>query len=674
MPLTNHSWLAKTKENKRIGIKIIPIEDFSFKIELVNPIEEKQGKVFTQRNGKAICIRCTNSIDYETLAKDISESKDRELIAVVVQDIKGKAYELATMEDKQDYEDSKNYLMQLWNFYQEQGLIPNEEIKASHQNTLWHYNIIKWNQFFGERQLLVMLTLLKNIKEICKEIPNKEDSKMIATYLAFCLCKHIDRNSIGVGWDPTTEVISHALAFRRPTMIYTHAEINPFEKVSGSLFGMLKNITDAITFASLSKHSCIVRLGSVLHLPTEVENNFDLIITDPPYADDVQYGELSEFFYVWLYRALKDFYPELPLNVPLAEDICVSKGRFGNLRLAKDFYEKAMKESFKKINKSLKDDGLLVLFFAHSSTEAWNLLLEVLRESKFRVVSSYAVRTESILSVLAIGKTSFMSSIIVACRKILEDNTSYFEDLLPVIEDKVKNLLANLTLEHLLELPMTDLLIMTYGKVLEETTQHTVLKSYRADFKPEFENLIKYARDFILKEIVTKLTGRSPNILGSDTSFYIVTKVFYKGILDSNEGLKVAWAYQLNLEDLESRQIAKKEAGITKLMFFDEISFDKKPDEIDRNNLHQQLLYLEGIASREGVFGVKRIVSQSNNFRIQDLKQIINLLIKSYRMRLNKKEILTGKEDKELKILEGLADTLGSSTPTSTNTLEEFMG
>jgi len=43
-------------------------------------------------------------------------------------------------------------------------------------------------------------------------------------------------------------------------------------------------------------------------------------------------------------------------------------------------------------------------------------------------------------------------------------------------------------------------------------------------------------------------------------------------------------------------------------------------------------------------------------------------------MRLNKKEILTGKEDKELKILEGLADTLGSSTPTSTNTLEEFMG
>ena len=36
---------------------------------------------------------------------------------------------------------------------------------------------------------------------------------------------------------------------------------------------------------------------------------------------------------------------------------------------------------------------------------------------------------------------------------------------------------------------MTDLLIMTYGKVLEEATQHTILKSYRSDFKPEFENL-----------------------------------------------------------------------------------------------------------------------------------------------------------------------------------------
>ena len=150
---------------------------------------------------------------------------------------------------------------------------------------------------------------------------------------------------------------------------------------------------------------------------------------------------------------------------------------------------------------------------------------------------------------------------------------------------------------------------MTYGKVLEEATIHTVLKSYKSDFKPEFENLIKDAREFILEEIVTKLTGRSPNMLGSDMSFYIVTKVFYRGILDSNEALKIAWAYQIKIEDLERKQVARKESGITKLIFFDEISFEKKPEEIDRNNLHEQLLYLQNIYDKEGAVRVKSVVA-----------------------------------------------------------------
>ena len=55
-----------------------------------------------------------------------------------------------------------------------------------------------------------------------------------------------------------------------------------------------------------------------------------------------------------------------------------------------------MREALKQIYGSLKDDGLLVLFFAHSSTEAWNLLLEGLRHAKLRVVSSYAIHTESV--------------------------------------------------------------------------------------------------------------------------------------------------------------------------------------------------------------------------------------------------------------------------------------
>ncbi len=675
VPLTNNMWLVNTVK-KRIGIRFIPNDGLNFKVEFINGISEKGGKDFTQKGGKAICIRCRNSIDYAHITNDITNNQDREMIAVVVHGAHAKDYEPPTEEDKQVYLESGNYLRQKWNIYEEEGLIPNEEIRPSHrrENLLWHYGIRKWYQYFSSRQLLVIVTMLKNIKKILKEIPDPEYAKVIATYLTLFLCKHVNYNCYGVAWHSSGQKLAHALSFRRPSMVYNHAEVNPFEETSGGLEGMLNSFVEGIKFASLTKNSANVNFTSVFNLSSYGGSKFDLIITDPPYSDDVQYGELSEFFYVWLYRALKDVYPDLPPVVQLDEDICVAWGRFENLITAKNYYREAMREAFKQVQGSLKDDGLLVLFFAHSSTEAWDLLLEVLRQSRLRVVSSYAVHTESTANVIARKKTSFMSSIIVTCRKVLAESTSYFEDLLPKIEDKVKDMLASHDVDHILELPMTDLLIMTYGKVLEEATQYTVLKSYRTDFKPEFENLIKDAREFILKEIVTTLTGRSLNSLGPDTSFYIVTKLFYKGLLDSNEALKVAWAYQVKIEDLQRKEIARKESGIIKLLFYDEIHIKRKPDEIDRNNLHQQLLYLENLMDREGVSALKRGAAQSSNFRIQDLKQIINLLIKGYRVRLNKKETLTGKEQKELRILESLADVFNLSTSGGRKTLDEFAG
>ena len=41
------------------------------------------------------------------------------------------------------------------------------------------------------------------------------------------------------------------------------------------------------------------------------DNYFDAVITDPPYYDNVPYSYLSDFFYVWLKRAIGHLYPEL---------------------------------------------------------------------------------------------------------------------------------------------------------------------------------------------------------------------------------------------------------------------------------------------------------------------------------------------------------------------------
>ncbi|MBM3887421.1 hypothetical protein FJ364_05830 [Candidatus Dependentiae bacterium] len=433
---------------------------------------------------------------------------------------------------------------------------------------------------------------------------------------------------------------------------------------------MVGNIYNAISFASYNQHPVKIALQSVLKLSTK-SDKYDLIITDPPYLNDVQYGELSEFFYVWISRILQKYYPELPKRVVLDEDICQSKLRFENNQLAYAFFESGIKKAFVSMNKILKDDGLLVVFFAHSSTEAWNLLLECIRESRFCVVSSYAIHTEMTSNMISRGKTSFMSSIVVVCRKITKESRVYFEDLIPVVEDRIKDMLAKISTENLLILPITDLLIMVYGKVLEATTQYTNLLSYRKEFKPDFESLILNSRDFIMKEIVVKLTGRSLNLVGSTMSFYLLTKIFHRGILSSDDAIKVSRTYGLDIEKLESINLATKEKGIIRLYFLHENEINKKPEEIDIKNLHEQLCFLSYIANTKSVSKLTSILSnEGKNFKIDDLKQIISLLLKSIRLRINKGEQLDHSEQKELKILETLADTMGIK---SEGSLDSFM-
>ena len=674
VPLTNHMWLDR---NRKIGYWF-RFRDKDFEVE-IRQLSEEEGNKFTQKGGSAICEKafggCGNTISYEHMTKDIAERKDKELIAVVVKSTKGKVFELPSEEDRKAFEEAVSYLKENWDKFLESDLIPTEGIKASHrrEEPLWYYGIKKWYEIFTERQLLVMVTLLKNIREIVEEIEDKEYARVITTYLALMLCNHVNNNCVGNPWHAINLTSEHALTFRRPRVVYNFAELNPFEETRGSLPNILSGIIKGIEFVARGRirNNPDIKLGSALN-PNDYPK-VNIIITDPPYLDDVPYAEVSEFFYVWLYRALKEYYPELPPPIPIDEDLCVSWGRFGDLKLAKAFYINGMKKAFRNIYDALKDDGLLVVIFAHSSPEAWNMLLEILREAKFRITSSYVVHTESIANVLAKGKTSFMSSIVVACRKITEENEAYYESLIPQVESEIKKILDRIKSEdELLEIPITDLLIMTYGKVLEVLTQYTKIKSYDPNFKPDFEGLIKDARDLILRELVKKITGKSPKALGPETSFLLVAKIFYGGKLPSDEALKLSKAYGVKIDALRN-YLKRGKDGIT-LLSFREAKLPSKPEDVSRDNLYQQLLFLERVASKSGVSAVKTILQRYDNFKPTEIERIVDLLLKSYAIKQNKGVKLSNKEKEEIEILKSMQDVLKCKfVRVGETTLEDFM-
>ncbi len=652
-PLTNHMWIAKN-DKKKIGIKIIP-KNNDFTIELIHNISKSEGDKFTQKRGKAVCISCKNSINYEEITKDITKNKDREMMVIQIQKNKGRDYVTATKEDKKQYLEAVKYFESKKKEFKKQGLIPDVNILSHHQDTLGHYNIKKWYEYFDERQLLVLSTFTKNIKEVCDKIEDEDYRKAIALYITAILAKRVDMAGFGVLWHTRAEKPEHILTLRKPGIVFNFAESNPFEKIAGSFSNNLKSISDGILFATRLQNISKSKMESVTK---SSDIKYDLILTDPPYGDDVQYGELSEFFYVWVYRALKEYYPELPSRAPLDEDFCVSRARFGKKTLATDFFAKGLKKSFVSLNEKLQDDGLLVVFFAHSSTEAWNLFLESIRAAKFHVVASYSIHTENTSNVIARGNTSFMSSIVVVCRKILKSSEEYFEDIIPKIEDKIKDMITQIPDEKLLTLPITDLLIMVYGKVLEACTQHTVLKSYQKDFTPDFETLIKDARSFIMKELVGKITGKSINIIGPLMAFYLLIKIFHRGIIVGDDAIKIAQTYDVDIKVLEKEYVVIKDKNVIRLYYLNENEMDYSPDNVDKNNLYQQLCYLAYTVDSRGSDKIPGIVAK-DNFRFDDLKQIISLLIKNYHLKRNKGESLVPKEQKELEILETLAGITG---------------
>ena len=73
---------------------------------------------------------------------------------------------------------------------------------------------------------------------------------------------------------------------------------------------MRKKVTSLYSIRSIYRllQSCTARLLICLAL---VDGSIDLICMDPPYYDNVQYGELSDYFYVWQRRTLADLYPDL---------------------------------------------------------------------------------------------------------------------------------------------------------------------------------------------------------------------------------------------------------------------------------------------------------------------------------------------------------------------------
>ena len=123
----------------------------------------------------------------------------------------------------------------------------------------------------------------------------------------------------------------------------------------------------------------------------ENDESVDYIITDPPYYDNVQYSELSDYFYVWLRECLQEEYDEFqPELVPKAREIVANK----SANKDEEFFVESLANVFSECHRVLKQDGEMVFTYHHNENEAWSVILEALIRSGFTVTGAYPVQSE----------------------------------------------------------------------------------------------------------------------------------------------------------------------------------------------------------------------------------------------------------------------------------------
>lgn len=217
-----------------------------------------------------------------------------------------------------------------------------------------------------------------------------------------------------------------------------------------------------------------ISCGSSTDLAHISDASLDLVITDPPFGDLIQYSELSDFFYVWLRLALKKNYPEVYASEYTPKTLEAVANRFREPEDPNGFYQRLLTQCWREAHRLLKVSGILAFTFHHSEDEPWVAVLESLFDAGFYLEATYPIRSdESRGDNAEFGAQKIEYDIIHVCRKRTEEPkaVSWGRMRREVLAD-VRQLQAMLENHAKEGLPAADIQVIRRGKALEYFSRH----------------------------------------------------------------------------------------------------------------------------------------------------------------------------------------------------------
>ncbi len=326
------------------------------------------------------------------------------------------ATKVADSSDIREFLDSCKHLFSHFNELQE--FLPVNRIPEENEvfEPVRSYGIEYWYQLFNPRQLLSIGLIVRYINERIETLDITDHvGKASMLYLALGASRVVDYNSILTTWKKGTirdtigqyarnRKVSYGKAYceaivpRRNIKWIFEVECN--KKTQGGIIPVLEEICRRLE--GMGDKISVIH-GDARKLSAYTNEKFDLINVDPPYFDTHIYSDMSEYFWQILRLSLKlslkplindkyifankrfiDWSPEFQ-DVPREGELIVRKTKNNKERnrFNEVWYAKQMLEFFKESYNTLKDDGILIVWFTHKTLSAWKSIISALYGSVF---------------------------------------------------------------------------------------------------------------------------------------------------------------------------------------------------------------------------------------------------------------------------------------------------
>ncbi|MDF0667049.1 MAG: DUF1156 domain-containing protein [Nitrospira sp.] len=465
----------------------------------------RQPPLPTYSDGKGISLFTGLQIPGDYIkAKAQAGEMESALYAMAIKTPQGLKFQPPEPADLAALEEATIELARLRPDWEKKNIIPTEmypEVSSDERPRL--YGMPRWADLFSHRQLLCFGVLVEELRSLRTEILKAEGNELgeaLVHLLALVLDKFANWNAILSSWNPPAGTARSVFDRHDFSFKATYSEMAPCRAGAGLEWATDSCIEAYEEVSSLSRHDggshVDISLGSSTSLPQLVDKSITAVVVDPPYADNVQYSELADFFYVWLKRTQGHRRPEWFSTYLCEHDqetvVNIKRHRESGSKFSKKgkrdgktadakakahtFYQGLMTDTFKECRRILRDDGVLTVMFTHKKQEAWEALFTSLIRAGFTITATWPVKTEGWHSLHQAKKNAAQSTVILVARKRLGGaGPGYFDSALKKeIRDKARGTAERLQAEGL---NPVDQLVGSFGPAMEVYSRYDEVRT-----------------------------------------------------------------------------------------------------------------------------------------------------------------------------------------------------